>query len=41
MANDHTADDLDRAWKLTKKTGSAMRITGNRPDPGDNRKVGL
>lgn len=41
MANDNTASDLDWVWKLTKKTGSAMLITGNRPDPGDNRKVGL
>jgi hypothetical protein len=40
MANQSTADDLDRVWKLTKKVGLAMLIAGNRLDLGDNRKVG-
>jgi hypothetical protein len=41
MANDNTAGDLDRVWKLTKEVGFAMLIAGNRPDLGDSRKVGL
>ena len=41
MANDNTAGDLDRVWKLIKKIGFAKLIAGTRPDLGDTRKVGL
>ena len=41
MANDNTAGDLNRVWKLTKMVGFALLVTSNRPDLGDNRKVGL
>jgi hypothetical protein len=40
MANENTAGDLDRIWKLTRKVGFAMLVTSTR-DLGSSRKVVL